>query len=63
MNSNLQIAVKLLDDWPYSVGIKSAHKIMLIAMIAEALSEQRKAGFKAGMRRAATLCDNIGARK
>ena len=62
MKSNLQIATKLLDDWPYSSGIKPPHKILLIGMIAEALSEQRKAGYKAGKMRAAEITDNASTR-
>lgn len=48
MKSPHQIAFEIVDAWPYSVGVKSSHKSLLIAMIAEALSEQRQSGYIAG---------------
>lgn len=55
--SVLEIASDLIDNWPYARGIKSAHKSMLIAMIAEALSEQRKQGYRTGMMKAEQICN------
>lgn len=50
--SVLQIATEIMDVWLTSRGIRASHRTALIAMIAEKLSEQRKAGYKAGMMRA-----------
>lgn len=41
MKSVHQIAQQILDDWPYASQIKSAHKSLLVAMIAEALLKPR----------------------
>lgn len=48
MKSAYQIASDIVDAWPYSVNVKSSHKMLLVAVIAESLSEQRQEGYTAG---------------
>ena len=43
--STLQIANDIVEACPYTAKMKSAHKLLLAAMISEELSRQRKEGF------------------
>ena len=46
--STLKIANKIVEACPYTAKMKSAHKMLLIGMIAEELERQRQEGFGAG---------------
>ena len=46
--SALQIANDIVEACPYTTKMKSAHKLLLAAMISEELSKQRQEGYKKG---------------